>query len=165
MIPALLLSAVILLAPISVAAQSSLAFSGLRHDSSLPVELTADRLNLNQSAGTALYSGDVKVAQGTLRLAADKLLVEYQASGGSVTGTVRQMTASGDVTLTNGAEAAEGSKAIYVIETGMVTMTGDVLLTQGQNALAGETLTIDLNSGSAAIEGRVRTVFQTQATE
>ena len=40
-------------------------------------------------------------------------------------------------------------------------MTGDVILTQGQNALSSDSLTIDLNSGTGSLSGRVRTVFQT----
>ena len=38
-------------------------------------------------------------------------------------------------------------------------MTGDVLLTQGANALSSERLRIDLNAGTGALEGRVRTIF------
>ena len=39
-------------------------------------------------------------------------------------------------------------------------MTGDVILTQGKNALSGEKLLINLNDGTATIEGRVKTIFQ-----
>ena len=70
------------------------------------------------------------------------------------------MVASGNVTLTNGGEAAEAARAVYVVASGTIEMSGNVLLTQGQNALAGEALSIDLGTGQAKIEGRVRTIFQ-----
>ena len=38
-------------------------------------------------------------------------------------------------------------------------MTGDVLLTQGTSALSGKQLTVDLNTGTGVMEGRVQTVF------
>ena len=45
------------------------------------------------------------------------------------------------------------------VAAGDVVLTGNVLLTQGANALAGEKLTVDLATGVGRMEGRVRTVF------
>lgn len=139
-------------------------FSGLQHDSSLPVEITAESLGVDQSAGTAEFTGEVKAGQGTLRLNADRLVVEY-ASGEGQTGEIERMRAYGNVTMTNGAEAAEAEEAIYTVVDGMVRMMGDVLLTQGDNAIAGEILNIDLNDGTALFEGRVTSIFKPAADE
>ena len=69
------------------------------------------------------------------------------------------MVATGNVTLTNGAEAAEAEQATYEVAAGTIEMEGDVLLTQGQNALSSQTLRIDLNAGTGQLEGRVQTIF------
>ncbi len=69
------------------------------------------------------------------------------------------MVAIGNVTLANGAEAAEAQQATYEVAAGTIEMQGDVLLTQGQNALSSETLSIDLNKGTGQLEGRVKTIF------
>ncbi|MEO0911515.1 MAG: lipopolysaccharide transport periplasmic protein LptA [Pseudomonadota bacterium] len=124
----------------------------------MPVEITADALDVDQADGTATFSGNVVVGQGTLRLAADRIDVKYGGAAG--TGTIERMRASGGVTLSNGAEAAEAAHALYTVADGMVTMEGDVLLSQGQNAISGEQLRIDLNAGTARMEGRVKTIFQ-----
>ena len=50
------------------------------------------------------------------------------------------MVATGNVTLSNGEEAAEAERATYEVATGQVEMEGDVLLTQGQNAMSSERL-------------------------
>jgi lipopolysaccharide export system protein LptA len=131
---------------------------GDSHDASQPVEITADRLDLDQSAGTAVFTGGVRVGQGVLRLAADRVEVFYD-EGGEQSGTVRRMVATGNVTLSNGAEAAESERATYDVATGLVEMEGDVLLTQGQNALSSQHLSIDLNAGTGRLEGRVQTIF------
>jgi len=39
------------------------------------------------------------------------------------------------------------------------------LITQGENALSGQKITINLSDGSAKVEGRVKTIFQTGASE
>jgi lipopolysaccharide export system protein LptA len=151
--------------PAFAAAQGSeVPFGGLEHDATQPVEITADRLDLDQAAGTAVFSGTVKVGQGALRLAADKVEVYYDETPGSPTGKVRRMVATGNVTLANGAEAAEAERATYEVAAGTIEMTGDVLLTQGQNALSSQSLQIDLNKGTGRLQGRVQTIFVPNAT-
>ncbi len=132
-------------------------FGGLSHDASQQVEITAEALELDQGAGTAVFVGDVRVGQGALRMAADRIEVFY--AGEDETGTVRRMVATGNVTLSNGAEAAEAERAVYEVATGMIQMEGSVLLTQGRNALSSERLNIDLNAGTGRLEGRVQTIF------
>jgi lipopolysaccharide export system protein LptA len=139
-------------------AQGAVPFGGTPHDASLPVEITSERLDLDQSAGTALFSGTVKVGQGTLRLSADRVEVFYD-EGGAQSGTVRRMLATGNVTLSNGTEAAEASQATYEVASGTIEMEGDVLLTQGRNALSSNRLRIDLNAGTGQLDGRVQTIF------
>lgn len=157
---AIWLTAFLSAAPALALAQgASVPFGGLSHDAALPVEITSDALAIDQAAGTAVFTGGVQVGQGTLRLAADRIEVFYASEEGSGTGQVERMEASGNVTLTNGAEAAEAARAVYEVASGVVEMEGDVVLTQGRNALSSERLRIDLNAGTAAMEGRVQTVF------
>lgn len=148
---------------------ASVPFGGFEHDNTLPVEITSDALALDQAAGTAIFTGAVKVGQGALRMAADRLEVFYAAapeSGGGAaersSGAIERMLANGNVTLSNGAEAAEAAQASYVVATGIIEMEGDVLLTQGANALASEKLRIDLTAGTGFLEGRVQTIFTPQ---
>ena len=75
----------------------------------------------------------------------------------------KTVSATGNVTLTTGPEAAEAEKASYVVATGIVEMEGDVLLTQGPNALSGEKLYIDFNAGTGRMAGRVKTIFTPQS--
>ena len=91
-------------------------------------------------------------------MAADRLEVFYAADAEG-TGAIERMLATGNVTLSNGTEAAEAARASYVVATGIVEMDGDVLLTQGANALASEKLRIDLTAGTGFLEGRVQTIF------
>ena len=143
------------------AQDTTVPFGGLKHDSSEKIEVSADSLSVSQGLANAEFIGSVRAGQGSLKIQADRLLVEYGAdSDGSLTGQINQMSAFGNVTLTNGAEAAEAREAVYLVSSGKVRMIGDVILTQGRNAIAGEVLNIDLNSGDAVFEGRVRTILE-----
>ena len=139
-------------------------FGGFRHDSSKPIEIVADSLEVRQAEDLAVFSGTVEAAQDTLRLTADKVTVHYdEDEGGGETGAIRRMVAEGDVFLSNGSETAEGDFGEYDVEAGMVRMRGDVVLTQGQNAIQGERLVIDMETGVGRVEGRVKSIFSPSA--
>lgn len=148
-----------LLAPAAAHAQGAVVpFGGFTHDSTLPVEITSDALELDQAAGTAIFTGEVRVGQGELRMGAERMEVFYGEDADG-TGAVQRIVATGSVTLTNGIEAAESDLATYEVASGMVEMEGSVLLTQGRNALSSDRLFIDLNAGTGRMEGRVQTIF------
>ncbi|MBN9885898.1 lipopolysaccharide transport periplasmic protein LptA [Salipiger abyssi] len=135
---------------------TQVAFGGMTQDTSAPVEVSADQLQINQSDGTALYTGNVVIGQGEMRLAAPRVLVIYTEGQGRID----RMEASGGVTLVSGEEAAESDRADYSIDTGVIVMTGNVLLTQGANALTSERMVVNLDDGTAQMTGRVRTVIE-----
>lgn len=152
------LAALAVLPPMLAAGQgASVAFGGIRADTGLPVEVTADQLSVNQTEGTAVFSGNVLVGQGEMRLSAAEVLVEYGSEDQS---RIERLHAKGGVTLVSGAEAAESEEAVYTIDSGEVVMTGNVLLVQGGNTISGQKLVVDLATGTGRMEGRVKTVLQ-----
>lgn len=150
------LASLALFPAMGLAQGASVAFGGLKQDTTLPVEVSADQLAVNQADGTAMFTGNVLVGQGEMRLSAGRVKVEYTADGSGIS----KLFASEGVTLINATDAAEAREAIYTIDSGNVVMTGDVLLTQGGNALSGQKLVIDLKAGTGVMEGRVQSVFQ-----
>ncbi|MEM1345238.1 MAG: LptA/OstA family protein [Pseudomonadota bacterium] len=163
--PLALLLALLLVAG-HATAQSS-PFGGFKHDNSQPIEIVSDALEVRQAENLAIFSGNVRAGQGTLRLSADTLLVYYTQNGSDDTGTgaIRRLRAEGDVFLSNGSETAEGDWGDYDVIAGEIEMGVEapgrqVVLTQGRNAVAGPSLTIDTNTGVGRIEGgRVKSVF------
>jgi lipopolysaccharide export system protein LptA len=137
-------------------AQQKIAFGDLNQDTSLPVQVTADQLAVNNADGTAVFSGNVLVTQGEMKLAAGEVRVSY----GTEQNDIRELVASGGVTVTNLGDAAEAQEAVYTIDSGVIVLSGDVLLTQGPSAMAGQKLTINLKDGTGVMEGRVTTTFQ-----
>lgn len=145
-----------LMPSLTLAQGTSLAFGAADHDSSQPVEVASDQLAIDQNTGLATFTGNVVVGQGDMRLAAPRIVVEYEVGGGDV----KEMRASGGVTFTSGEEAAEAREAVYRPGQSRMTMTGDVIVTQGANALSGNELVVNLDDGTGVMQGRVRTIFQ-----
>ena len=145
-----------LLIATSAYGQTNINLGGIRADSTAPVEVAADSLSVDQDSGTAIFTGSVVIGQGDLRLSAGTVRVVYTEK----TGNIAQLIASDGVTFVTTTEAAEAQDADYNLITGILTLTGDVLLTQGASALSSDEMTINVNSGSAQMSGRVRTIFQ-----
>ncbi len=151
----------ILMAPALAGAQTDINLGGIAADPTAPVEVTADSLTVDQATGTAIFTGNVLIGQGDLRVAAEQVQVVYDGETGDIT----RLLATGNVTFVTETEAAEAEAADYNLRAGTLIMTGNVLLTQGASAISAERMTVNLTEGTAQMDGRVRTVFQQQGAD
>lgn len=125
-------------------------------DTGLPVEISADSLQIDREAGTAQFSGNVVVGQGDLKLSAGSVAVTFSEESREIV----RIRAEGGVTVVTETEAAEAQSADYALADGVLILSGDVLLSQDGSAIAADRMVIDLDTGTAQLEGRVRTVLQ-----
>ncbi len=153
----LLLGLFLLLAPATAMAQVAIGFGGVSYDDSQPVEVTADSLTVDQGTGEAVFTGNVIVVQGDLRMAAGAVRIIYATEGGNQ--DVREVVASGGVLVTRGSDAAEGASARFDVASSQLTLSGNVLVTQGATAIAGDSMVVDMSTGNGQVTGRVRTVL------
>ena len=142
----------LLLAPLLVAVAPASGQQGGRagFNSNSPVDVDADRIEVQDRADRAIFSGNVIVRQGNMTMNAARLTVFYTNTSGV---NVERLVAQGGVTLRTPGETARGSTAIYDVDRRLVTMTGGVNLTQGQNRVQGGRLVLDLNSPRAVMDG------------
>jgi lipopolysaccharide export system protein LptA len=152
------IAAVVLVAPgLAAAQETQVAFAGLQASVGEPVEVTANQLVISREQTQAVFSGDVLVVQGGLRMSADLLTVEYAEADRT---RIETLIAEGHVLMSTPAEAAQASRAVYALSTRSLEMTGEVLLTQGGNVMSGQKLTVDLTAGTGRMDGRVKTILQ-----
>jgi lipopolysaccharide export system protein LptA len=155
----------------------------LQQDKSLPIEITADRLEVLQKENIATFTGNVDAVQGDMVLSADKLRVHYRndqqsgqtspASGGAI----QRIEAEGHVFLSSPRETAQGNVGVYDVAGNRLTLDGAVVLTRDDNVIRGERLEIDLASGRSEVLAavpsskggtapqRVRAIFAPKSAE
>jgi lipopolysaccharide export system protein LptA len=126
----------------------------LQHDSKLPIEITADSLEVVQDDEIATFLGNVDAVQGDLVLSSDELRVHYRGSedGGDgiaagTGGSIRRIEAKGNVFLSSPQETAQGEFGVYDVDGALLTLEGAVVLTRAENVVRGERLEIDLATG------------------
>ena len=120
------------------------------HDTNAPVDVAADRIEVQDRADRAIFSGNVDVRQGNLRLNSERLTVAYAREGGI---EIQRLEASGGVTMRSPSETARSQYAIYDLDQRLVTMIGGVTLTRGDSNLRGGRLVINLDTGRAVMDG------------
>jgi lipopolysaccharide export system protein LptA len=122
------------------------------HDSSAPVNVAADRTELQSRADRVVIAGNVIITQAGLTLNAGRVTIAYSDASGI---DINRIDAVGGVVVRNGGDTARGNVAIYDLDRSIITMAGDVQLSQGNgNRLSGGRMVIDLNSGRATVDGR-----------
>jgi lipopolysaccharide export system protein LptA len=154
--------------PWAAQAKDPVASFGKKRNNHIPIEVTSDALEVLQEENRAIFTGNVVVIQGEVRLKADKMTVHYAKGGAkgntSETGkarrgaakaqgenAIRKIDAEGGVFLTTIEETASGRSGTYDVENQEIRLTGDVVLTRGKNVLQGEKLTYNFETGKSKI--------------
>lgn len=124
------------------------------YDTSLPIEISADSLELQQEQQLAVFTGNVDVVQGELNLRADRLVVHYRANA-KESNAIRLIEAFGNVFLSSPTEMAQGENGVYNLDTDKIELTGAVQLTRGENVIRGDRLDMDLVTGKSRVTGNI----------
>ena len=125
--------------------------SALRgHDSNAPIDVAADRIEVQDRADRAIFAGNVRVRQASLSLDTERLTVAYSSGGGV---QIRRLDAAGGVVVRSPSETARGNFGIYDLDKRLITLVGAVQLTREGSQVSGSRLVIDLDSGRAVIDG------------
>ena len=143
----------------SIAEEVEKPIPSFKFNSSLPLEIKSEELNIEQNTGKATFSGSVMATQGNLILTAVTIVVEYALKNSRMTSEMKKLTANKDVTIVSDTQSAVANKVVYDIISENIIMTGDVILKEGPSATSGDKLTINLNTGSRRMEGNVRTLI------
>ena len=131
------------------------------HDANAPVDVTADRIEVQDRADRAIFAGNVHVRQAEMTLDTERLTVAYSGGVGGGGVQIRRLDAAGGVTVTSPSERARGDFGIYDLDRKLITLIGNVRLARGDNLVSGARLVIDLDSGRAVVDGGPPGVNQT----
>jgi len=135
----------------SALAQDGGPISALKgHNSDAPVDVAADRIEVQDRADRAIFAGNVHVRQADLTMDTERLTVAYSSSGGV---QIQRLDAAGGVVVKSPSETARGDFGIYDLERKLITLVGAVQLTREGSQVNGSRLVIDLDSGRAVIDG------------
>ncbi|OQY19980.1 MAG: lipopolysaccharide transport periplasmic protein LptA [Desulfobacteraceae bacterium 4572_35.1] len=168
----LLATIFLLFCPVFFLEQSSAvhaAEQNIKHDSSQPVNITADKLEADDKNGVFIFKGNVQARQDEFFIYAQKMTIFYSkkeadsASGEDQKRQVDKIVAEKDVSIVQFSRVATGQKAVFYQQQGRVVLTGEPRVVQGENEVEGERIEVYLNDSRSIVEGgkkqRVRAIF------
>lgn len=137
----------------SVMADSHSVLEG--HDTEQPIDIVADRLEVNQDEQWAIFEGEVEAIQGDLKFTTESLKVYYETKSGKDDPSIARLDAEGHIRLESPTESAEGEFAVYDVKARTITIFGGVELRREDSVVTGERLEIDLETGLTKFDGSI----------
>ena len=133
---------------------SSIASAQFSTDGDSPVTGSAD--DVDYRPNLTIFSGQVDVRQGDVRILSDKMRVHTinGSSGAESIDGAHKIEAIGNFYYLTPDQEVRGDQGIYLKSTETFTVTGDVVLLQGDgNVVTGEKLVYNLTDGTATVNG------------
>ncbi len=143
-----------------------------------PIKIDADKLDVFDKEGRAVFTGNVVAVQGESTMNCTSMTVFYEqrnqqggeaqpaaAPGpqGADDSAIKKIDCKGPVTIVSRTQVATGDNATFDRVANKILLTGNAALSDGPNVTRGERVVYDINTGVANIEtnrgGRVRALF------
>lgn len=127
----------------------------LPEDADQPINIQADTGQINQAQNTAIYTGNVQVDQGTLRVRADRMQVDYQNQKVvSITFTGSPATYQQQLEGNAGPVRANADTITYYTRNERLFLNGNAFLEQEGNEIRGNEIRYDIVAGRIDAESR-----------
>ena len=111
-----------------------------------PVEIDAERVEVDQKKGQILFLGKVTVKRGQLILRCERLEARYE--GNELIGLIARK----DVEVRSKEFTARSKQARFTKKTGLLTLTGNPYLQRGKSQMRGERVLVWLDDEKVVIE-------------
>lgn len=139
---------------------ATLLLPGLMHNASAresdigqPVEISADRSEFDERAGTQLLEGNVDIRQGTMRIRADR--IEVSLTNGRLAAIVGTGTPLSFEQENESGELMQGaaSRIVYDAIEGSLVLEGGATLEQPRQSLTSDRIVVDTRTQTVRAEG------------
>ena len=143
-----------------------------------PIKIDADKLDVFDKEGRAVFSGNVVAVQGDSTMNCTVMTVFYEqrnqgqdgaqaaaapGPAGADDSAIKKIDCKGPVTIVSKTQVATGNNASFDRVGNKIYLTGNAALSDGPNVTRGERVIYDINTGVANIEtapgGRVKALF------
>ena len=144
---------------------TSLAAPELSSENRGPVEVTSDRLEVDDLAQTLVFIGNAVATQDDVTIHGDRLTVKYTGEKREI----EQVVAEGAVRILQGTRVAVGERAVLYHLEERIVLTGSPEVRDGDNFVKGQEITVYLNDKRSVVTGgaggRVNAVFTPKTEE
>ncbi|CAN7262646.1 LptA/OstA family protein [Pararhizobium sp. LjRoot255] len=145
------------------AQEKSSKMKGLQLSNDEPIQIESDKLEIKDPESKAIFTGNVKVVQGTTTLQAGNMVVYYKKGGGAISSgnaDIDRIEVDKKVLLQSGTQQASADSGEFNMTAQTLVLKGkQVVLSEGKNVFTGCQLNVQMDTGEAQLEacgGRVQ---------
>lgn len=120
-----------------------------------PVQIDADKLEIQGKKNQAIWAGHVKAVRGGTRLSCDRLIAHFTPAQ-----EITRLECLGGVEVLDGDRWAKGERAEFDNVAGLLVVTGSPEMRQGPNHMRGTKVTFHVESDVVEVESP-KVVFET----
>ncbi len=125
------------------------------------IRIRSESLEVDNTARTAEFAGNVKATQGDTVIQADRLRIHYKpAAGGNGGGrasgedVIERIVAEGKVSIQFDDKVARTDRAVYTTQDRVLVLSGaGSTVTSGRNAISGSRISVERETGRIRVEG------------
>lgn len=149
------------LLPILFLASTPFTTQALEGDTNKPIEVEADSVEIDEGSGKSTYKGNVVLTQGSIRLAADKIIVIQHENKSDLIkafgkpATLTQKSKTGKKGIKGRSQRME-----YSVDSDILYLIGNAVLVQGKDTFESDRIAYDrkksLIKGGASAKGKQR---------
>lgn len=145
---------------------SSLHIWALESDRHQPIQIEADQGSLDKQNQTTVFSGNVKMRQGSMYMNAAKITAHKDSAGNQTIIAVGNPATFGQQLEREGMVYGKGNNVHYESKSGIVTITGNAQVNRGGDMARGAVIVYNTNTEvytvNSAPKGRVVVTIQPQ---
>jgi lipopolysaccharide export system protein LptA len=120
-----------------------------------PINITSDRLELNNKDKTITFIGNVIAKQEDMTIYSDKIVATYSDNRRDI----KKVVATGDVKITKGDRVATCRRAVFDNIKKTVVLTEEPKIWQGKDFISGDKITFLIDEDRVLVEGSVRGII------
>lgn len=121
-----------------------------------PIEVFADRLQVQGKHRQATWTGHVRATRGRTLLRCDRMIAHYRNGE-----EIARLECLGNVEVEDGNKWAKGERADFDNDTGILVVTGKPEAREGRNYMRGERIVFDVNKDTVEVD-RPSSIFETK---
>jgi len=125
--------------------------------SSSPLQVTSDRMEVDQKDKTTLFEGHVVVKQDDMTITGNRLKVfspsENKGSSSAMMDRIDRIEVEGDVKITQANKVATAEKSVYYHKEQKILLMGHPVVSQGEDRVSGRLITLYLAEDRSVVEG------------
>ncbi|WP_084224373.1 lipopolysaccharide transport periplasmic protein LptA [Stenoxybacter acetivorans] len=138
----------------------------LESDRHQPIEIEADQGSLDQHNQSTVFSGQVRVRQGTMFINADRVEANRDKAGNQTILANGSPVTFGQQLDKNNKVYGQANAVSYASQSGVVTLTGNAKITRGSDSAQGQSIIYNTRAETYTVRGgkngRVHIVIQPQ---